>query len=236
MRHAATPRQGGMLQRVRELDRAWLVLAAAFVVIFVNSGSRMLFGVTLKPMQADLGWGRGALSSVQTVYMFVSALAMPFAGRLADRYGFRLIVPVFVVVMALGAGLTGYIQVPWQLFLLYGVVFALGSGGSNLGVVIVLVSRWFPRSPRESQQHGHRRRGNRTTDHHLHRLHLPAGLRVATLLQDCRAHNPGPQRAHGAGLHPVSRHGEPSRRRTASPRTSPPRSRPERPASPTRKS
>ena len=147
MSQATTPRQGGMLQRVRDIDRAWLVLAAAFVVIFVNSGSRMLFGVTLKPMQADLGWGRGALSSVQTVYMVVSALAMPFAGRLADRYGFRLIVPVFVVVMALGAGLTGYIQVPWQLFLLYGVVFALGSGGSNLGVVIVLVSRWFPRSP-----------------------------------------------------------------------------------------
>lgn len=136
-----------MVDRLRKLDPSWLVLATAFVVIFVNSGSRMVFGVTLKPMQEDLGWGRGALSSVQTTYMVVSAATMPLAGRLADKYGFRLIIAAFVLIMAAGAGLTGFVQVPWQLFLLYGVIFAVGSGGSNLGVVIVLVSRWFTGSP-----------------------------------------------------------------------------------------
>ena len=136
-----------MLNWTRKLDQSWLILATAFAVIFVNSGSRMIFGVTLKPMQADLGWGRGALSSVQTTYMIVSAVTMPLAGRLADKYGFRLIIAVFILIMAAGAGFTGFIQVPWQLFLLYGVVFAVGSGGSNLGVVIVLVSRWFTGSP-----------------------------------------------------------------------------------------
>lgn len=136
-----------MFDRLRKLDPSWLILATAFMVIFVNSGSRMVFGVTLKPMQEDLGWGRGALSSVQTTYMIVSAVAMPLAGRLADRYGFRLIIAAFVLVMAAGAGFTGFVQAPWQLFLLYGVVFAVGSGGSNLGVVIVLVSRWFTGSP-----------------------------------------------------------------------------------------
>ena len=136
-----------MFDRLRKIDPIWLVLATAFVVIFVNSGSRMVFGVTLKPMQEDLGWGRGALSSVQTTYMIVSAAIMPLAGRLADKYGFRLIIAAFVLIMAAGAGLTGFVQMPWQLFLLYGVVFAVGSGGSNLGVVIVLVSRWFTGSP-----------------------------------------------------------------------------------------
>ena len=136
-----------MFDRLRKIDPSWLVLATAFMVIFVNSGTRMIFGVTLKPMQEDLGWGRGALSSVQTTYMIVSAITMPLAGRLADKYGFRLIIAAFVLIMAAGAGLTGFVQVPWQLFLLYGVIFAVGSGGSNLGVVIVLVSRWFTGSP-----------------------------------------------------------------------------------------
>ena len=136
-----------MFYRFRKIDRSWLVLATAFVIIFVNSGTRMVFGVTLKPMGADLGWGRGALSSVQTTYMAVSAITMPLAGRIADRYGFRLIMVVFILIMAAGAGFTGFIEAPWQLFLLYGTVFAVGSGGSNLGVVIVLVSRWFPKNP-----------------------------------------------------------------------------------------
>ncbi len=137
----------GIYERLRKIDPSWLVLATAFVVIFVNSGSRMVFGVTLKPMQEDLGWNRGPLSLVQTTYMVVSAFAMPLAGRLADRYGFRLVIAFFVLVLAAGAAFTGLIQAPWQLFLLYGVVFAIGSGGSNLGVLIVLVSRWFPRNP-----------------------------------------------------------------------------------------
>ncbi len=136
-----------MLNRARKLDLSWLVLATAFVVIFFNSGSRMAFGVMLKPMEADLGWSRGPLSLVQTTYMVVSAFAMPVAGRLADRYGFRLVIVAFVLVMAAGAGFTGFVEAPWQLFLLYGVVFAVGSGGSNLGVMIVLVSRWFPNTP-----------------------------------------------------------------------------------------
>ena len=136
-----------MLNWARRIDRSWLVLATAFVVIFFNSGSRMAFGVVLKPLEADLGWSRGPLSLVQTTYMVVSALTMPLAGRFADRYGFRLIIAAFVLVMAAGAGFTGFVKAPWQLFLLYGVVFAVGSGGSNLGVMIVLVSRWFPNNP-----------------------------------------------------------------------------------------
>lgn len=136
-----------MYERLRKIDPSWLVLATAFVVIFFNSGSRMVFGVVLKPMQEDLGWSRGPLSLVQTTYMVVSALAMPVAGRLADRYGYRMTIAGFVLVLAAGAALTGLIQAPWQLFLLYGVVFAVGSGGSNLGVMIVLVSRWFPSNP-----------------------------------------------------------------------------------------
>ena len=122
-----------MLNWARKIDRSWLVLATAFVVIFFNSGSRMAFGVVLKPLEADLGWSRGPLSLVQTTYMVVSALTMPLAGRFADRYGFRLIIAAFVLVMAAGAGFTGFVKAPWQLFLLYGVVFAVGSGGSNLG-------------------------------------------------------------------------------------------------------
>ena len=43
------------------------------------------FGLLLVPMSEDLGWSRSSLSLALTTFMVVSALAMPFVGRIVDR-------------------------------------------------------------------------------------------------------------------------------------------------------
>ena len=124
---------------------SWAILATAFTILFFNSGSRMAFGVMLKPMQEDLHWSRSSLSLVATVFMILSALIMPIAGRLADRYGFRAVLSIATITAAVGMGLTGWVEAKWQIFLVFGVVFAIGNGASSIGLVAVLVSRWFAR-------------------------------------------------------------------------------------------
>ena len=129
---------------MRRPDYRWIILAIGFAILFFNGGSRSALGLMLKPMVDDLEWSRTALSTGATVYMVVSAMAMPFVGRLADRYDLRVIMGVGAVVGAVGIGLMSVVSTPWQLFLVYGLVFALGNSGMSNPVVSVMTVRWFP--------------------------------------------------------------------------------------------
>ena len=129
---------------MRSPDYRWIILATGFVVLFFNGGSRSALGLMLKPMVDDLEWSRSALSLGITAYMVVSALAMPFVGRLADRYDLRWIMGAGAAVGAVGIGLMSVISAPWQLFLVYGLVFALGNAGISNPIISVMIVRWFP--------------------------------------------------------------------------------------------
>ena len=114
---------------MRRINYRWVILATGFATLFFNGGSRSALALMLKPMGDELMWTRTTLSLGITVYMLVSALAMPFAGRLADRYQLRWIMGTGVVVGAVGIGLMSVITVPWHLFVVYGLVFAVGNAG-----------------------------------------------------------------------------------------------------------
>ena len=129
---------------MRRPDYRWIILAIGFTILFFNGGSRSALGLMLKPMVDDLEWSRSALSMGITAYMVVSALAMPFVGRLADRYELRWIMGAGAVVGAVGIGLMSVVSAPWQLFPIYGLVFALGNAGMSNPVVSVMIVRWFP--------------------------------------------------------------------------------------------
>ncbi len=129
---------------MRRPDYRWIILAIGFTILFFNGGSRSALGLMLKPMVDDLEWSRSALSMGITAYMVVSALAMPFVGRLADRYELRWIIGVGAAIGAVGIGLMSVVSAPWQLFPIYGLVFALGNAGMSNPVVSVMIVRWFP--------------------------------------------------------------------------------------------
>ena len=124
--------------------RAAAVLAAGFLVLFVAGGSRFAIGLTLKPMAEELGWTRGTLGLAVAVFFAVSAGCMFVSGRLADRFSPRLVLGGGLAASALGIGLMGTVTAPWQAFVLYGGVFAVGSGVASIVPIGVMVSRWFP--------------------------------------------------------------------------------------------
>ena len=125
-------------------DYSWVILATGFVVLFFGGGSRYALGLMLKPMSDDLGWTRTTLSLAITCFMLVSAFALPFVGRLVDRYDLRWTMGVGAFFAAIGIGLMSVIKAPWQLFAVYGLVFALGNAGVSNPTVGVMISRWFP--------------------------------------------------------------------------------------------
>ena len=126
------------------LHYSWVILATGFFILFFSGGSRFAFGLMLKPMSEDLDVSRSTLSLAVTTFMVVSALALPFTGWLVDRWSLKGTIGVAAVLGGIGIGLMGQVDAPWQVFIVYGVVYALGNAGTSVSPVTVMISRWFP--------------------------------------------------------------------------------------------
>ena len=116
----------------------------AFAVLLFNSGARFAIGLLLPPMETELGWSRTLLSSLVTVFMVISAGFLPFAGRLVDRLGAKRVLSFGVALSGVSLGVMAFVELPIEAFLLYGVLFAIGSAATSITPIGVLLSRWYP--------------------------------------------------------------------------------------------
>lgn len=127
----------------RRIHPAWWVAAVAFVALVGAAGFRAAPGVLMVPLQDEFGWSRGTLSLAVGVNLVLFGLTAPFAAALMDRFGIRRVTAVALTLVALGSGLTVFVQQSWQLVLLWGVLVGLGTGSMALVFAATVAQRWF---------------------------------------------------------------------------------------------
>jgi MFS family permease len=66
---------------------AWLLVAAAVLLLAVTMGSRTVFGLFISPLNSATGLGIATISFAVAVSQLTWGAAQPFAGMLAERYG-----------------------------------------------------------------------------------------------------------------------------------------------------
>lgn len=130
-------------RRPRRVFYGWYVVAAAFVILFVTGGGYSIIGVMMKPMIEDLGWSRSATSSAVFLNMVVYAGSAVATGRLYDRFGPRWVITASILLFSAGYALMATVQSFWQFLLYYGVLAAVGTGGSTVPMFSAVVGRWF---------------------------------------------------------------------------------------------
>jgi MFS family permease len=87
--------------------------------IFAGTTSQAFFGVFLKPIEDDTGWSRASIAGAVTIATFVGGGIAFFIGRLADRYGPRVLMTIGVVTYAVGYGSMLFVTQIWQLYIAY---------------------------------------------------------------------------------------------------------------------
>ena len=96
----------------------WLVLGLSGAGAFAATA---IAGVVLGGVQPyileDTNWSRTSIGLAASCGVWLSGLCAPFAGRLADRYGPRWLMPVGVVVLGLSMLAIGGVHTAWQFFL-----------------------------------------------------------------------------------------------------------------------
>lgn len=119
----------------------WVIVFAAFLSI-TTYGVFYSYSAFVAPLESYLHTSRAAISGVYTVYLAVySAAAMPI-GWLCDRYGPRKILWLAAILIGGGLVLSSAVTALWQLYLLFGVIAAIGHGAVYVAPTST-VSRWF---------------------------------------------------------------------------------------------
>jgi MFS family permease len=130
-------------RRPGHLFYGWYIVAAAFVILFFNSGARYAFGVMFKPIVGEFGWSRGTISLVFFVHMIVFAFSLFIVGKLYDKYGPKWVIIISTLFISGGFILTSFMHSIGQFFFSYGILAAFGLAGTAIPLMATLTSKWF---------------------------------------------------------------------------------------------
>jgi MFS family permease len=122
----------------------YTIIAASFFIQAVAWGVANSFGLFFEPLIKEFNWSRATISGAASLGFLVHGTSSIFLGNLNDRLGPRLIMSGCGIFLGLGFFLMATINFPWQLYLFYGLIGAVGLGGIDV-IPLSTVSRWFKR-------------------------------------------------------------------------------------------
>ncbi len=121
----------------------WWIVAASSVIIFLGTGILFYsFSVFVKPLQAQFGWSRTAISGAVAVWAVVYGFGGPLVGVLLHKYGARPVLIGSAILAGTSYLLFGSLQELPQLF---GLMFFGGVGAAGVTLIPnqTLISNWF---------------------------------------------------------------------------------------------
>jgi MFS family permease len=127
----------------KPLYYGWIVLAAVVFVMLGASGIRAVFGVFIKPIEAEFGWTRQQLSGAAALSLFVLGAVGPMVGWLADVWGPRRVMLLATAILGAGTILASFVGHLWQMYASAGVLMAAGAGGLGIATTATVAARWF---------------------------------------------------------------------------------------------
>jgi MFS family permease len=129
--------------KVKGIHPAWIAAGVTFLTLAAAAGFRAAPSVLLVPLEDAFGWSRATISFAISVNVLIYGFVSPFAAALMDRFGIKKVVMLALTVVGSGAFGTIFINSPWQLVAVWGVVVGTGTGSMALVFAASIANRWF---------------------------------------------------------------------------------------------
>ena len=139
----SAPAASGPAGAPPRLHYAWVVAGVTFATLMVASGMRAAPGVLIGPLHDRFGWGKADVGLAVSVNVLLFGFTGPFAAALLARFGLRRVVPLALVLVAIGSGLSSTVTHRWQLVLYWGVLVGIGTGMMAAVLAATVANRWF---------------------------------------------------------------------------------------------
>jgi len=122
----------------------WYIVAVGFLSIFVGVGATIdAIAVFVKPMSESLGWTRTLIMGAVTVASVATSFVSPLVGRIIDRHGARMLMPVSAIAGGALLVAVSWVNQPWHFYLLFGIGIGLARPCFSLVASTITVSNWF---------------------------------------------------------------------------------------------
>jgi MFS family permease len=122
---------------------AYVSLGVTFVTLALAYGVWYSYSVFLVAFLREFGWSRSVLAGAFSVFALTQGAWNPVAGWLTDRVGPRRVMIAGGVVLALGLVTDSLIAQPWHLYVLFGLLTAVGVSSAGWTPAVVMVERGF---------------------------------------------------------------------------------------------
>lgn len=130
------------------LRSPYLVLICAVGIVFLSYGSRQSFGVYLRPITAEFGWGVQSMSLALGVQALIYGLSAPFVGAIADKWGSIKVLCAAGLLYSSGIFMMSQSSTPQGMILSAGFLGGIGSAGCALSLILSIASRVAPEEKR----------------------------------------------------------------------------------------
>ena len=121
----------------------WVVLAVMFVSMLAGVGVRAAPGVMIVPLQHAFGWDVATISGAVSINIILLGATGPFLTGLIDFIGIKRTILGCMTILMAATGLSIFMTQPWELFLTWGLMVGIGSGGGAVGMAAAVANRWF---------------------------------------------------------------------------------------------
>src|SRR5271163_537877 len=125
----------------------WRVVLAACLGVMAGFGSLFVytFSVFVKPLAAEFGWSREAISSGFAIAAVTLGVISPLLGRWIDRFGPRRIILICMTIFGCAIASLSLLRFGlWQFYVTCFVIGIVGNGAAHLAYSRS-ISTWFQR-------------------------------------------------------------------------------------------
>lgn len=126
------------------LNRWWVVVGSVFGLLVGNGPiMQFTFGVFLLPLSKEFGWSRSSTSLALAIGLTVTAIFVPIAGRLVDRYGIRVVTLASITLFSLALASVAFFATTLTSFIIIYAIMGIGAAGQTPLPYAKAVSTWF---------------------------------------------------------------------------------------------
>ncbi len=123
----------------------WLVLAVVWLTLGAGYGLYFSFTIFFVALIEEFHWSRGLTAGAFSLATMIQGVLSPGIGMLVDRIGPRRVLLAGALVLSAASILASRIQSLWQLYLIIGVLAAIGVTAVGWVPTGALLARWFSR-------------------------------------------------------------------------------------------
>lgn len=121
----------------------WMIALITFLVLLTAGGIRSIPTIFIVPFEHYFGWSRTIITFPLAVNLLLYGLYGPVVAVLIELYGVRRIMVLALLLLSGGIGLSGWMQTPWQMTFLWGIIVGTGTGFLSTVVGSIVAVHWF---------------------------------------------------------------------------------------------